>query len=418
MRILLGVTGGIAAYKAAELTRELVRAGCTVQVVMTQSAQAFVTPLTFQALSGRSVRHSLLDESAELGMGHIELARWADAILIAPASANTIARLQAGLADDLLSTVILATNAPVWLAPAMNQAMWHNALTQRNIEGLLKHRPDTYMIEPASGDQACGDNGPGRLPEPVWLARHFLDELTRRQAGLALAAADLKGLRITITSGPTRERLDPVRYLSNDSSGKMGYALAEAAARRGADVTLISGPVTLATPTGVRRVDVESARDMLSATEVSVQSGCDWFIAAAAVADFRPGSADSHKMKKKGEDGLQLQLVQNPDILATVASRAHPPFTVGFAAETRDVLTYARDKLKRKRVRMIVANDVSRPDIGFNSDYNEVWVVSEAGEELLPRQGKGELAEAILSRILETYQQVSERQPDPEKPSE
>lgn len=397
-RVLLGVTGGVAAYKAAELTRELMRAGCEVQVVMTASAQTFVTPMTFQALSGKPVRTQLLDEQAELGMGHIELARWADAILIAPASANSLARMSAGMADDLLTTVVLASTAPLWFAPAMNQAMWHNPMTQENIARLLALRPNTHLIEPASGEQACGDVGVGRLPEPSDLAARFLAEFQSAET------RDLEGLRVVITSGPTRERLDPVRYLSNDSSGKMGYALAAEAARRGAQVILVSGPVSLPVPEGVQCLQVESAEEMLVAVSTAVDDGCDWFIAAAAVADYRPVQSQSQKIKKSGGDGLRLELVQNPDILASVASRSDSPYTVGFAAETEKVLPYAKAKRQRKRVDLIVANDVGRSDIGFNSDHNEVWIVSSSGEKLLPYQPKLRLAGAILDEVLCDFQ--------------
>lgn len=404
MRVLLGVTGGIAAYKAAELTRELVRGGVEVQVLMTGGAQSFVTPLTFQALSGRAVRTTLLDPDAEMGMGHIELARWADLILIAPASANTLARIAAGLADDLLGTVLLASEAPLWLAPAMNQAMWRNPMTQNNVRAIQALRPDCLIIEPDSGEQACGDVGPGRMPEPEELARRVLT--WQRDSGVGRPekgpVSDLLGLRIVLTAGPTRERLDPVRYLSNDSSGKMGYALAAAAQQRGAQVTLISGPVSLAPPAGVELLPVESACDMLEAVRTVLQraDGTDWFVSAAAVADYRPQTSASQKQKKQGDAGLTLSLVQNPDILATVTSAKQARLTVGFAAETENLLEHARDKRQRKGVDLIVANNVSRPDIGFNSDENEVWIVSAADETLISRQSKTAVADKILDAAL------------------
>ncbi len=404
MRVLLGVTGGIAAYKAAELTRELVRGGVEVQVLMTGGAQSFVTPLTFQALSGRAVRTTLLDPDAEMGMGHIELARWADLILIAPASANTLARIAAGLADDLLGTVLLASEAPLWLAPAMNQAMWRNPMTQNNVRAIQALRPDCQIIEPDSGEQACGDVGPGRMPEPEELARRVLT--WQRDSGVGRPengpVRDLLGLRIVLTAGPTRERLDPVRYLSNDSSGKMGYALAAAAQQRGAQVTLVSGPVSLAPPAGVEVVPVESACDMLEAVRTVLQrvDGADWFVSAAAVADYRPQTSATQKQKKQGDAGLTLSLVQNPDILATVTSARQARLTVGFAAETENLLEHARAKRQRKGVDLIVANNVSRPDIGFNSDENEVWIVSAADETLVSRQSKTAVADKILDAAL------------------
>lgn len=408
----MGVTGGIAAYKAAEIVRRLIKAGCAVQVIMTDGAKAFVTSLTFQALSGNPVRDTLLDPAAEMGMGHIELARWADAILIAPASANVIARLSAGMADDLLTTVVLASRAPVWIAPAMNQVMWENPLTQRNLATLCAVRQDVRVLGPTAGEQACGETGPGRLLEPDELVQAFMRECSASQLPVSwpavstesgLGAGGMAGLHLVITSGPTRERLDPVRYLSNDSSGKMGFALAAAAVKRGCKVTLIAGPVQLPTPAGVQRVDVESAVAMQSAVMQAITPGCDIFIGAAAVADYRPVQSRPHKIKKTPGEPLTLVLEQNPDILAGVAALPSPPFSVGFAAETQDLERYARAKLQNKKVNMIIGNNVSRRDIGFNSEYNEVLVVTPAACKPLPRQLKSTLADALLAEIMEEY---------------
>ena len=384
--ILLGVSGGIAAYKSAELVRQLQELGATVRVIMTRGAQEFITPLTLQALSGHPVHTDLLDAEAEQGMGHIELARWADLLLVAPATADLLARLAAGRADDLLTTVALATRAPKLLAPAMNQQMWRDPATAANVAVLTGR--GMAMVGPASGEQACGDVGPGRLEEPVVIARAAADLF---EDGL------LQGKRVVITAGPTREALDPVRYISNHSSGKMGYALAQAAVDAGARTTIISGPVQLSAPDRARVVPVESARQMLEQC-LQLMPECDIFIACAAVADYRPAAVQEQKIKK-GPDEITLQLVRNPDIVATVAAGAQRPFTVGFAAETRDVLTYARDKLQRKALDMIVANDVSDQSIGFNSELNEAVVLWNDGEQALARTGKGNLARQIIQLI-------------------
>ena len=384
--ILLGVSGGIAAYKSAELVRQLQELGATVRVIMTRGAQEFITPLTLQALSGHPVHTDLLDAEAEQGMGHIELARWADLLLVAPATADLLARLAAGRADDLLTTVALATRAPKLLAPAMNQQMWRDPATAANVAVLTGR--GMAMVGPASGEQACGDVGPGRLEEPVVIARAAADLF---EDGL------LQGKRVVITAGPTREALDPVRYISNHSSGKMGYALAQAAVDAGARTTIISGPVQLSAPDRARVVPVESARQMLEQC-LQLMPECDIFIACAAVADYRPAAVQEQKIKK-GPDEITLQLVRNPDIVATVAAGAQRPFTVGFAAETRDVLTYARDKLQRKALDMIVANDVSDQSIGFNSELNEAVVLWSDGEQALARTGKGNLARQIIQLI-------------------
>lgn len=386
-RILLGVTGGIAAYKSADLVRRLKQQGHEVRVVMTEGAKAFVQPLTFQAVSGHPVRQSLLDPEAEAGMGHIELAKWADQIVIAPASADFIARLAQGMADDLLTTLCCATQAPIAVAPAMNQAMWSNGRTQRNI-ALLDADTQISLWGPDQGAQACGDTGPGRMLEPE--ALHDLI------AGSA--QGPLSGRRVVITAGPTREPIDPVRYISNHSSGKMGYALAAAARAAGAEVVLVSGPVAIAAPTGVDVRDVMTAQDMLDEAGRAVDEGCDLFIATAAVADYRPDACAGDKIKKSNES-MSLSLVRNPDTLATIAARKDAPFTVGFAAETRDVEHYALDKLTRKKLNMIVANDVSAPGLGFNSDNNAVTVFWPEGRESFGPAPKAVLAQRLIALI-------------------
>jgi phosphopantothenoylcysteine decarboxylase / phosphopantothenate---cysteine ligase len=385
-QIVLGITGGIAAYKAAELVRRLLDQGAVVRVVMTPAACEFITPLTMQALSGHPVHTQLLDPAAEAAMGHIELARWAELVMIAPASADFMARLAAGLANDLLSTLCLATDAPLLLAPAMNQAMWRNAATQANL-GLLLNR-GVRIAGPAEGLQACGDNGPGRMLEP----QQLLDA-----ACACFDAGPLSGVRALVTAGPTREPIDPVRYISNSSSGKMGFALAEAAARAGAEVTLVSGPVQLSTPRGVQRVDVASASEMHDAVLLRASS-CDIFIACAAVADYRPVDRAQQKIKKNAPE-IELRLTRNPDILAEVAALSPRPFTVGFAAETENLLEHARAKLERKRLDLIVANDVARRDIGFDSDFNEVCIISASGTCALERGTKHAIARTLIAEI-------------------
>jgi phosphopantothenoylcysteine decarboxylase/phosphopantothenate--cysteine ligase len=384
--VLLGVSGGIAAYKSAELVRQLQERGANVRVIMTHGAQEFITPLTLQALSGNPVHTELLDADAELGMGHIELARWADLLLIAPATADLIARLSAGRADDLLTTVALATAAPQLLAPAMNQQMWKGPATIANTARLLDR--GVQMVGPAAGQQACGDVGPGRMEEPQLIADAAANLF---QTGL------LAGKRVVITAGPTREALDPVRYISNHSSGKMGYALAQAAVDAGAITTLVSGPVTMPPPEHVRCLPVESAQQMLAQC-LELLPECDIFIACAAVADYRPASLEQQKIKK-GPQQITLQLTRNPDIVATVAASESRPFTVGFAAETNDVLNYARDKMQRKGLDMIVANDVSDPSIGFNSDHNEATVLWHGGDQALARSSKSAIANQLVALI-------------------
>lgn len=365
--VILGITGGIAAYKSAFFARLLVKAGFEVRVVLTEGAQAFITPLTLQALTGNPVHTELLDETAEAGMGHIELAKWADLIIIAPASANTLARLAMGMADDLLATLCLATDAPVMLAPAMNQQMWAHPAVQLNQQTLVDM--NYYLIEPADGEQACGDVGAGRLPEPEDLLAQVQYFIAKQSIPQVLA-----GKKVTITAGPTVEAIDPVRYLSNHSTGKMGFALARACRNAGAEVTLIvGGKVTLTTPAGVTRVDVLSANDMLIAAKQSAEAGCEIFIATAAVADYRTREAAPQKIKKT-QEAMTLELVKNPDILATISHDYPDMFVVGFAAETQDIEQYARGKLAAKNLDMIACNDVSRTDIGFGSDNNAMTV--------------------------------------------
>lgn len=388
-RILLGISGGIAAYKCPELVRLLVKAGAEVQVVMTPAAQTFVTPMSLQAVSGRSVRTDLFDPAAEQGMGHIELARWATLVLIAPASADVLARMRAGMANDLLTTVLLATEAPVVIAPAMNQGMWLHPATQANVAALnTLYQPQ--WIGPDAGRQACGDVGPGRMAEPAAIV-----------ASLQPASSHaLAGQRVIITAGPTREPIDPVRYISNHSSGKMGYALAEVAARWGAAVTLISGPVNLPVPTGVSWVSVETAAEMLDAAEQAA-AGADWFFAAAAVADYRAAEVAPQKLKK--DAGLsKLAWMENPDIVATIACSAQrPKYVVGFAAETEQLEQHAQAKLARKQLDWVVANDVSRADIGFGHDANQVTVFDRAGRRYdIDRAPKRQVAEALFRLLL------------------
>ncbi|MDO8860175.1 bifunctional phosphopantothenoylcysteine decarboxylase/phosphopantothenate--cysteine ligase CoaBC [Haliea sp. E1-2-M8] len=388
--VVLGVSGGIAAYKSAELVRQLQELGADVRVIMTRGACEFITPLTLQALSGRPVHTELLDAEAELGMGHIELARWADLLLIAPATADLLARLAAGRADDLLTTVALATAAPRLLAPAMNQQMWRDPATSANVAVLAER--GFHMVGPADGEQACGDVGPGRMEQPAAIAA--------AAAGL-FSSGLLAGKRVVITAGPTREALDPVRYLSNHSSGKMGFALAQAAVDAGAQTTLVSGPVELPTPDHVRRLNVQSAQDMLREC-LALTPACDIFIACAAVADYRPADVAGQKIKK-GDERITLELQRNPDILATIAASAAAPFTVGFAAETTDVLTYARGKLENKGLDMIVANDVSDSAIGFNSENNAVTVLWRNGSRELEQASKAAIARELMELIAKEF---------------
>ncbi|CCN37762.1 Coenzyme A biosynthesis bifunctional protein coaBC (Includes: Phosphopantothenoylcysteine decarboxylase; Phosphopantothenate--cysteine ligase) [Vibrio nigripulchritudo SO65] len=388
-KILLGISGGIAAYKCAELTRRLTERGATVQVVMTKAAKEFITPLTMQAVSGRPVSDSLLDPAAEASMGHIELAKWADLVLLAPATADLIARMAAGMGNDLLTTLVLATDAPIAVSPAMNQQMYANVATQTNIQTLADR--GMHIWGPASGEQACGDVGKGRMLEPMQLVGLCEEFFT---------PSELAGKTVVITAGPTREAIDPVRYISNHSSGKMGFAIADAAAKLGASVTLISGPVSLATPAGVQRMNVDSAVEMhQAALEQAVKS--DVFIGCAAVADYRPESVADQKIKKTDDsDSMTITMVKNPDIIASVAQLSeNRPFTVGFAAETQDVETYARRKLSKKNLDMICANDVSISGLGFNSDSNALHLFWQDGDKILPTTSKTELGKALMKEI-------------------
>lgn len=392
-RIVLGVGGGIAAYKSAELVRKLREYGAEVRVVMTRAGQEFITPLTMQALSANPVHTDLLDPKAEAGMGHIELARWADLVLIAPTTADLIARIAQGRADDLLTTLILATDAKIALAPAMNQAMWRDVATQNNIEKLLAR--EMLLFGPDVGSQACGDIGPGRMLEPITLAGLVAN---------CFEAKALTGKKVVVTAGPTQENIDPVRYITNHSSGKMGFAIAEAAVEQGADVILVTGPVWLQMPDRLKRIDVITAREMLQACEEAMP--CDLFIAVAAVADFRPQVIAPHKLKKQtdNQQGLLLELVRNPDILATIANREDRPFCVGFAAETENLVEYAAKKLQEKNLDLIVANDVANPTIGFNSDNNAITVIDrELTATRFEQTSKSKIARQLLNVIINEF---------------
>ena len=388
-RVLLGVTGGIAAYKGPDLVRRLRDRGAQVQVVMTSGATRFVTPITFQAVSGRPVRDDLWDEAAEAAMGHIELARWADLVLIAPASADFLARLTTGLADDLLATVCLATSAPIAVAPAMNKVMWDSAATRENIGRLVER--GVRILGPGEGDQACGEVGPGRMLEPDQITQMVVDAISGH-------SGPLTGRRIVVTAGPTREAIDPVRFISNRSSGKMGFAVAAAAADAGADVTLVAGPVNLVTPPGVRRLDVESATQMQSCVLEAVE-GADIFIAAAAVADYSPESPAGQKIKKNDES-MSLELSRAPDILASVAALEDRPYVVGFAAETENLEENARSKMSRKRLDMIAANLVGHGK-GFDVDENALHVIWNGGQKVLTIAPKTDLAADLVELICE-----------------
>ncbi|OCG27847.1 bifunctional phosphopantothenoylcysteine decarboxylase/phosphopantothenate synthase [Gilliamella sp. wkB108] len=392
--ILLGITGGIAAYKCPDLVRQLKKAGAQVHVVMTDSAKHFVTPMTLQAVSGNRVSSDLFDPSAELSMSHIELAKWADLLLIAPATANIIAKIANGIADDLLSTICLATPAPIMLAPAMNQQMYSATATQHNL-AILASR-NISIIGPDNGYQACGDIGPGRMLEPTTIVENINYYFS--------SSAKLADISITITAGPTVEEIDPVRYISNYSSGKMGFAIAQAAADMGATVTLISGPVHLSTPNNVTRIDVKSAKEMYEVALSHAQKSTI-FISCAAVADYHAATIATQKIKKTNDNNeLIIKLVKNPDIIASVAAlQTHRPFVVGFAAETNDVKNYALKKLTAKNLDMICANDVSDKKIGFNSDQNALTLYWQNGEQTLPLSNKNVLAQQLLEAVITRY---------------
>ncbi|TCP96478.1 phosphopantothenate-cysteine ligase /phosphopantothenoylcysteine decarboxylase [Cricetibacter osteomyelitidis] len=391
-RIVVGITGGIAAYKTIELIRLLRKSGAEVRVVLTPAGKEFVTPLTLQAISGNAVSETLLDTQAELGMGHIELAKWADMLVVAPATADFIARLNAGMANDLLSTICLATASPILLAPAMNQQMYRQSVTQQNLAA-LKAR-GMLTIGPNSGEQACGDVGAGRMAEPAEIFTALSDYFTQSQ--------DLIGLNVAITAGPTREAIDPVRYISNHSSGKMGFAIAGAFAERGANVTLIAGPVNLATPQKVKRINVISAQDMWQAAlESAVKNQI--FIGCAAVADYRVAEIAEQKMKKSGDE-INLTLVKNPDIIADIGHLSqHRPFTVGFAAETQHLEQYAKDKLVRKNLDLICANDVSSATQGMNADQNALQLFWQNGSKHLSLNDKNLLGKQLVTEIVKQY---------------
>lgn len=392
MNIVLGITGGIAAYKTPDLVRRLRERGANVQVVMTASAEEFVTGTALQAVSGRPIRSNLWDKEAEAAMSHIELARWADVVLIAPATAEVMARIVSGGAPDLLTTICLATESPIALAPAMNHVMWSNPATQANREVLEKR--GIHIIGPGIGSQACGETGAGRMLDPDAIAATVFNLRGGNGEGL------LVGRKIVVTAGPTREVIDPVRYITNRSSGKMGYAIAAAAAAQGADVVLISGPVNLAKPAGVEVVNANSAEEMYAATH-KVIGDTDIFIAAAAVADYRPAAIVEQKIKKK-DAAMTLQLIRCPDILASVAALEVAPFTVGFAAETENVIEYARGKLEKKKLDMIVANRVGG-DCGFDRDDNAVTVLWNDGKRVFPTSSKVELARNLIELIAEHF---------------
>lgn len=398
-KIVLGISGGIAAYKAPEIVRRLRDLGATVRVVMTPAAKTFITPLTLQAVSGFPVADNLLDPAAEAAMGHIEFAKWADLIILAPATADLIARLNIGMANDLVTTLCLASNAPIAIAPAMNQQMYRAQVTQSNIAGLAARG---YQIwGPDEGSQACGDVGPGRMLDPHEIVRLALEALTDNKQ-------DLAGLKIAITAGPTREALDPVRFISNHSSGKMGFAIAQAAAARGAQVTLIAGPVQLVTPAGVQRIDVNSALEMNEHVQ-SIAQKQNIFIGCAAVADYRAKVVCAEKIKKQGDE-IVITMIKNPDIVAGVGAMQHNrPFVVGFAAETQNVEEYARSKLIKKQLDMICANDVSLENQGFNSNDNALHLFWHTGDLCLPHTSKQALSSLLLDEIIKRYDEKNRR---------
>ncbi|QHM77637.1 Coenzyme A biosynthesis bifunctional protein CoaBC [Mixta theicola] len=396
--IVVGVSGGIAAYKTPELVRRLRDRGAEVRVVMTQAAKAFITPLTLQAVSGYPVYDDLLDPAAEAAMGHIELGKWADLVILAPATADLIARVTAGMANDLVTTTCLATAAPIAVVPAMNQQMYRALPTQDNLQRLAGR--GVMIWGPDSGSQACGDVGPGRMLDPL--------AIVERAVAWSTPTNDLQHLNIMITAGPTREALDPVRYVTNHSSGKMGFAIAAAAAARGANVTLIAGPVALATPAGVRRIDVTSALEMQKAVMAQITQQ-QIFIGSAAVADYRAADIAVEKIKKQGDE-ITLKMVKNPDIVAGVgAMREQRPYVVGFAAETRNVEEYAQQKRVRKNLDLICANDVSKSGQGFNSDTNALHLFWQEGEKVLPLMDKTLLGQQLLDEIVSRYDEKNRR---------
>jgi len=413
--ILLGISSGIAAYKAPMLVRALRAAGAEVQVVMTPTAHKFVTATSLQAVSGRPVRQDLWDEAAEAAMGHIELARWADMVVIAPATANTIARLAAGMADDLLTTLCLATTAPVVVVPAMNQKMYQHPATRDNLARLAAF--GHQILGPASGEQACGEEGPGRMVEPDEIV-HFLTTtalVSSNTPDIAADGAPLLGRRVMITAGPTLEAIDPVRYISNHSSGRQGISLAEAALDAGAEVILVAGPRVPNCNPRIQRFDVTSALDMQAAVHQHLH-GVDVFIGVAAVADYRPAQAKDQKMKRSGAEhaGMTLELVENPDIIKSVANHPErPAVVIGFAAETNDTHKHAREKLQKKGLDAVVLNDVSDPTIGFNSEQNAATLIYAHGEVVLPLQSKRQLSDTLVRQIPQIFaSQLADTNPE------
>ena len=399
--ILLCISGGIAAYKAPELVRQLRAQGANVQVVLTRSAENFVSETSLQAVSGKPVRNSLWDKSAESAMSHIELARWADCLLMAPATANLISSLATGATPDLLTTLALATEAPVFVAPAMNLRMWDKPATIRNMQQL--ETDGAIVLGPASGDQACGESGMGRMLQPEEIVEALDNHFSSAQV--------LSGLRVVITAGPTREAIDPVRFISNHSSGKQGFALAAAARQAGAEVCLISGPVNVPTPWQVERIDVVTAQQMLDAVMEQIEN-CDIFIGVAAVADYKPEEVKAHKIKKNPETrNSSLKLIENPDIILSVTQRKNPPYTVGFAAETESALENARAKKSRKSLDLIIVNDVSDSRIGFDSEENEVTLIWESGEQMLKRASKERISQSIITSIAQAFNSTHGQEP-------
>ncbi|MCS3604780.1 phosphopantothenoylcysteine decarboxylase/phosphopantothenate--cysteine ligase [Buttiauxella sp. BIGb0471] len=397
-KIVLGVSGGIAAYKTPELVRRLRERGAEVRVVMTEAAKAFITPLSLQAVSGYPVSDSLLDPAAEAAMGHIELGKWADLVILAPATADLIARITAGMANDLVSTICLATPSPIAVVPAMNQQMYRATATQHNLETLASR--GLLIWGPDSGSQACGDVGPGRMLDPLTIVEMAIQHFS--------VIKDLQHLNVMITAGPTRERLDPVRYITNDSSGKMGYAIAAAAAARGANVTLISGPVSLPTPARVKRVDVTTALEMEAAVQQHVQTQ-QIFVGCAAVADYRAAIVADEKIKKQGDE-ITIKMIKNPDIVAGVAALlTHRPYVVGFAAETNNVEEYAQQKRLSKNLDLICANDVSQAGQGFNSENNALHLFWQDGDKVLPLERKELLGHLLLNEIVTRYDEKNRR---------
>jgi phosphopantothenoylcysteine decarboxylase/phosphopantothenate--cysteine ligase len=392
--ILLCITGGIAAYKSAEILRLFKKNGADIRIVMTEAAKEFITPLTMQALSGNPIHNSLLDEKAEAAMSHIELAKWADLIIIAPCTAETMSKLAHGRADDLMGAVILASNAKTFIAPAMNVEMWQDPVTQNNLK-ILSQR-DLYFIGPASGEQACGDVGEGRMEEPLNIFNFIKNKVINNK---------LQNIKITITAGPTREQIDPVRYISNNSSGKMGYALADAAIEEGAEVILISGPVSLTSNPKAKLISINSADELLKEAYKAMESS-DIFISCAAVADYKPLNTRDKKIKKNKDEILDITLTKNPDILSSISKKYPDKFIVGFAAETENVEDNAKDKLINKNLNMIIANDVSDTSIGFDSDNNEVMIITQNESILAKKDSKLNIARNIIDLITKEIKDV------------